>query len=148
MSEHPDLKRIALAKYTDNDLEYVHATDEENVFDADRGVYLVLDDEEADQAVREYVWESLWAFNIDFILNETGIDYDDNMRDSLRDTLSTSCERANGLLQALIAGTCGFDRFVRDAIITDGRGHFLSLYDGEEGEQAVDGKTFYIYRRD
>lgn len=39
-----------------------------------------------------------------------------------------------------------FDTFAMDAIDTDGRGHFLSPYDGEEKEQEVNGKTAFIYR--
>jgi hypothetical protein len=36
----------------------------------------------------------------------------------------------------------GLEGFVEEAVSADGRGHFLSSYDGEENEQ--DG--FYIYR--
>jgi hypothetical protein len=32
---------------------------------------------------------------------------------------------------------------MKDAISTDGRGHFISSYDGEENEQG----DYYIYRR-
>lgn len=32
------------------------------------------------------------------------------------------------------------------AIRADGRGHFMSSYDGEENEEIVEGETFYIYR--
>jgi hypothetical protein len=28
----------------------------------------------------------------------------------------------------------------------DGRGHALSLYDGQENEQYINGETYYIYR--
>ncbi len=34
----------------------------------------------------------------------------------------------------------------RDALISDGRGHFISGYDGEEHEVQIDGEWFYIYR--
>ena len=35
-----------------------------------------------------------------------------------------------------------FDDFIDDAVSSDGRGHFISRYDGDENEQ--DG--YYIYR--
>ena len=33
-----------------------------------------------------------------------------------------------------------------DIIGADGRGHFLSSYDGNENEITIDDETFYIYR--
>ena len=38
------------------------------------------------------------------------------------------------------------DEFVDDAICQDGRGHFISHYDGKENEYKVNGKMFYVYR--
>jgi len=38
------------------------------------------------------------------------------------------------------------DSFVDAAISADGRGHFMSSYDGNENEEEVNGTTFYIYR--
>jgi hypothetical protein len=37
------------------------------------------------------------------------------------------------------------DKWKRDAKM-DGRGHALSLYDGQENEQYINGETYYIYR--
>jgi hypothetical protein len=37
--------------------------------------------------------------------------------------------------------------FFKDAILADGRGHFLSSYDGEETEIKVGKTWFYIYRQ-
>jgi hypothetical protein len=49
------------------------------------------------------------------------------------------CESANPIIEALIED---MDHFVSDAISSDGRGHFISRYDGEENEEG----EFYIYR--
>ena len=49
------------------------------------------------------------------------------------------CESANDTILALIDD---LDEFVQDAISSDGRGHFLSSYDGEE----VETENYYIYR--
>ena len=52
---------------------------------------------------------------------------------------NTLCENANGLVYAMIED---IDIFIGGAIEEDGRGHFISMYDGEENEQ----NGFYIYR--
>ncbi len=109
--------------------------------------YKVLTDEEADAAAREEIMESLWAFNAAFILHHTEfyqhstVDEDEAFVKALRDLQGRICEGANPIVEALIQN---LDVFVEDAIDADGRGHFLSPYDGEENESA-DGK-FYIYR--
>jgi hypothetical protein len=38
------------------------------------------------------------------------------------------------------------DRWIRDALLSDGYGHTLSGYDGEEHEEQIDGEWYYIYR--
>jgi len=38
------------------------------------------------------------------------------------------------------------DAFIEDVISTDGRGHTLSSYDGEEGEVSFNDEWYYIYR--
>ena len=103
--------------------------------------YLVLTDGEADEKTQEYIEDSLWAFNSEFILETCGLDSNSNAIDSLRKMQENSCEGCNDFIRALVDGTCGIDAFVEAAILADGRGHFLSTYDGEEGEQ--DG--YFIY---
>jgi hypothetical protein len=56
---------------------------------------------------------------------------------------SELCEDANELVKAVIRD---IDHFVKDAILSDGRGHFLSGYDGEENEIEHKKVMFYIYR--
>lgn len=58
---------------------------------------------------------------------------------SLRYAQENCCEGANGLVYALIDN---IDEFIEDAIIADGRGHFISYYDGVENEL----NDLYIYR--
>ena len=103
--------------------------------------YLVLTDEEADEQARADIECSLWAFNAEFILDCCGLDSDPNVTKSLRKMQEVACEGCNDFIRALVDGTCGIDEFAEQAILADGRGQFLSTYDGEEGEQ--DG--YYIY---
>jgi hypothetical protein len=56
---------------------------------------------------------------------------------------SKKCEGANDSILALIEKTDGgLDGFVEEAVSVDGRGHFLSGYDGEECEVG----EFFAYR--
>ena len=57
--------------------------------------------------------------------------------------LSEKCESSNEAVKSLIED---FDHFVDDAVLTDGRGHFLSSYDGEENEVKINNTWYYIYR--
>ena len=99
--------------------------------------YLVLTDEEADQAVEDYIKDSVWAFNPSFLSSHSGID------EGVFKLLQDKCESANEAVLKLIKD---FDEFVEDAVGTDGRGHFLSSYDGEENDHEHDNETYYIYR--
>jgi len=100
--------------------------------------YLVLTDEEADEAVREEIEEMVWAFNPSFLQAHTGVDADVIAK------IQEMCESANDPLKAMIKD---FDHFVDDAVKCDGRGHFLAGDDHEENEITFNGITYYIYRR-
>lgn len=100
--------------------------------------YLILTDEEANEKAREYILDSLWAFNADFIIEHCKkLDFDYSK--DLQKIQTEQCENCNGLIEALIDD---IDEFVEDAINTDGRGHFISWYDGEEQET----EHFFVYR--
>jgi hypothetical protein len=105
--------------------------------------YLVLTDSEADDRVAEYIEDSLWAFTPNFLSSVTGVDvsvfeaiqangeYDDN----------------NGAILSIISATnTDMREVVEEAVRWDGRGHFLSQYDGEEVEVYADGEYYYCYR--
>lgn len=107
--------------------------------------YLVLTDEEADEKTADYIKDSLWAFNADFILEHTAVYEETTHREdaeiikALQMVQGSICESANALVRALIVD---IDAFIEDAVDADGRGHFLASYDGEEYESG----NFYIYR--
>ena len=87
--------------------------------------FYVLTDDEADEKAREYILDSVWAFNKDFLSCHTGVDSD------IFELLQDKCESANEPIKAMIKD---IDGFVADAIVSDGRGHFISFYDGVEHE--------------
>ena len=101
--------------------------------------YKVLTDDEADEQVREDIEQSVWAFNPSFLSAHAkdGIDED------VFKVLSEKCEDSNEAVKSLIKD---FDHFVNDAVLSDGRGHFLSSYDGEENEVKINNTWYYIYR--
>ena len=131
-----DLQLEVLAAHLGEDKDYAEDVEDD---------YLVLTDEEADEACAEYIADSLWAFNASFILSECGLD--GSGEESLRQMQEKSCEGANAFILSLVENTCGITEFAESAISADGRGHFLSQYDGEETEQETENDgTFYIYR--
>tara|TARA_R100000479_G_C6356834_1_gene191407 strand:+ start:438 stop:932 length:495 start_codon:yes stop_codon:yes gene_type:complete len=105
--------------------------------------YLVYTDEEADEAVREYIEETVWAFSPSFLQIHTGVD-----SNTIKQIQNTQLDSPNEVLTAMIKD---FDWFVEDAVCCDGRGHFLAQYDHEENYVSFsneEGKnvTYFIYR--
>ena len=120
-------------------------------FDVNGDEYLVMDDNRAYATAYHEISQSLWAFNTDFIIDhlKDNIKYGDNpvdldvLKEGLKALQEKLCEGANAIIHALIDD---LEDFVDDAIAADGRGNFISSYDGEEHEVTVDGETYYIYR--
>ena len=137
-----DNKIKALAEYLGEPVENLRNNGDNYVQVVDGFEYLVLTEYEADEVAAAYIADSIWAFNAEFILETCGLDSASNVARSLRQIQKDSCEGCNDFISALVDGTCGIDEFVQAAIDADGRGHFLSSYDGEEGEQ--DGYFIYI----
>lgn len=143
-----NLKARALADFLEVGLEEIaEGTCYDNSLTCDGAEYIVLTDEQADARAKEEILNSLWAFNADFVISHCK-NYNDMSQwevesaiESLRHAQENCCENANGLVYALIDD---MDEFVEDAIDADGRGNFISRYDGVENEQ--DG--YYIYRVD
>lgn len=132
------MKKIqALANFLGEDQEEINQSSyNENLFEYGNQEYLVLTDEEADEEVKEYIKETLWAFNASFLADET------DMPKEIFEALQPKCEGANEAILKLVEKTCGLDEFVESAVQSDGRGHFLSTYDGEENEE----EKYFIYR--
>ncbi len=103
--------------------------------------YLVLTNEEADEAAKEYIEESVWAFNASFIIDHSKLPCEAiEMVQAFQEKYE---DAANETILALIND---FDEFVSDVISADGRGHFMNSYDGREHEVNIDGTYYYVYR--
>ena len=130
----------ALAKHLKCDVDDISASVyDDNVFDACGGEYLVLTDDEANEQAEQYIRESLWAFDARFIASHAHKALPEQCIEALRKIQGDLCEDAAPFVEALIAD---MDHFVSDAVSADGRGHFISRYDGKENEEG----EFYIYR--
>ena len=106
-----------------------------------REEYAVGTDEEADQAAAGYIKDSAWAFRAEFIIDECGLPCE--MVEAIQALQEKKCEGANDSILALIERSKGgLESFVESAVSADGRGHFLSPYDGNENEEG----GFFIYR--
>jgi len=110
---------------------------DENTFDAEGGTYLVLTDEEADKAASDYIRESLWAFNAEFLADNT-----DLPAEVFSMIQAERSEDANEVFTTLVTKCGDIEELISDAIGADGRGHFLAPYDFEESQEG----EFYIYR--
>ena len=100
----------------------------------DNGDYLVLDDCDADDAAKEEILNLVWTFNSSFLSDHSSLD-----ERAIAAMQRSMHEDAN---DSLISTIKDIEHFVDDAICSDGRGHFLSRYDGKENEQ----DRFFIYR--
>ena len=107
--------------------------------------YAVADDDAAaDKAASAAARQSLWAFNSSYI--GSFLDLNDNQTKAIGVMQEKLCEDADEII-ALLLGTRLGD-FLYDAVATDGRGHFLNSYDGEEVDgadvsPALEGKLLY-----
>lgn len=92
--------------------------------------------EEAEKRAKDYILDTVWAFNASFISSHSGIDSDIIAAVQAND----KCESNNDLLLKIINDK---DYFVSDAIGCDGLGHFLNTYDGECQELGKDKQGVY-----
>lgn len=159
-----DPEEVALKKfiaqrdgYTEDDMKsvtvdrYYSSLYSEYRYEACGEEFYVLEDVRAYALAFQLIEAELWAFTPDFIVEHLKPDivYCDypvdlgDLRLAIRAVQERLYEGANALIQALIDD---LEEFVEDAIAADGRGHFISSYDGVEHEVTVDGETYYIYR--
>lgn len=135
MKSIEEVKAEALAKALGIDVEEVELKGEYYV--AEGYDYEVHNWEEREERVTEYIRNSLWAFNADFLANMT------DLPEEVFEALSEKYEGGNDAIERIITKTCGLEAFVDEAISYDGYGHFMSSYDGEEIE--LDG-DLYAYK--
>ena len=126
----------ALAKHLGCSVDDIEPSGyDEDVYEAEGKEFLVLTDELADQRTADYIKDSVWAFRPGFLQEHLP---DGIGLDTIK-IIQEKCEDANPAILGMIKDV---DRFIDDAISADGRGHFLSSYDGHEYEE----DEYFIYR--
>lgn len=126
-------KIAALAIHLDVDpaaIEEIQHRDNTFEVESEPGEYLVLTESEREQAADDMLESHI----DDCIIDQAKTEAHGNCGlESLVDTLAQYFDRA---------------AWKRDALISDGYGHTLSPYDGEEHEEKIDGAWYFIYRVD
>lgn len=135
-----DNKMKALAKFLNIDSKQIGTVGlSENTFETNDGEeFLILSDEEADSRAKDAILETVWAFRPEFLAAHLKEGVNQEVIELIQSNVK--CEDNNKAILSLIDDV---DHFVDDAIRADGRGHFLSSYDGEEIELA---HNFFAYR--
>ena len=136
-----DLRIKELASFLDTSIDNIEATNNPILFIVD-GIeeYLVCTDEEADQLATDYILDSLYCFNTDFIFYHSILNTENSDDNSCMDLIQTLQHDCNN--KAILELIEDIDSFIQDAIISDGREHFIAFYDGMENIQG----DFFIYR--
>lgn len=120
----------ALAKHLEVEpSELSESRHDSNLIEYGREEFLVLDDMESDQRTTEYILESLWAFRPEFLASHLKKGIDQEVVELIQS--NGKCESNNSAIESLIED---MEHLIDDAIRSDGRGHFLASYDGNEIE--------------
>lgn len=132
------LKKAELSDYLNCEVGDIDEINDET-FSHDGNEYLVLTDDEADQAAADYIRESLWFFKPLFLMCYLPDGVDEEI---IRFLQEKKCEDANPSLLSMVGNR--LDALIADAISLDGRGHFLASYDSHE----IELDTYFAYRID
>jgi hypothetical protein len=131
-------RKAALAAHLGEPVDDIEAVSyDDKMFEAGGGEYLVLTDAEADERVKDSIKDSVWAFRPSFLAEFLDMPEAEEMFAGFQEAKS---EGANSAFVKMIGNR--MDEFVQDAVSADGRGHFLSGYDGDEAQEG----EFFIYR--
>lgn len=133
-------KQTELAKYLDCDPgELTEKTYDHyglTVYSLGSQEYAIGDDDEATTAATAYIKDTAWAFNASFLSSYC------ELPECVFESLQPLCEGSNDAIVSLIEKSGDIEDFAGQAISADGRGHFMSSYDGNENEQG----DYFIYR--
>lgn len=138
LADEDEIKQAVLSNYLNVQFDDL-VNNGYNSFTLGRNTeYLVLSDDEADDATDEYIKDNLWTLNSSFLAGHCIIE-DYSIATNVIEIIQNEYENGNDSLLALVDD---IDDLIDDAIYWDGRGWFLSSYDGEE----IEHMGYYIYR--
>ena len=132
-------RRAALGALLDVDLcEIDECAYDSDTLEADGAEWLVLTDEEATELANEAIERDLWAFRPEFLENYMPDGVDASILQAIAEA---KYEDASESFAAML-GEEGLESVKRDALASDGRGHFLAQYDFEERESG----EYFVFR--
>lgn len=114
----------------------IEASNDNCLFEVDGIDYYVLDDDEVNEKMNDYIKETASYFRPEFLANITELD----------EEVFKALVDKNEAVYNLIEKTCGMDNFIQECLIADGVGHFLNGYDGTSDEVEIDGILYYVMR--
>ena len=141
MTEESDKCIEALAKHLGCTYDEIRPTGCDYHYQFGSEEYLVLTDLEATERIAEDIRnETLCYFNASFICQYT------NLPENIIELIQkyANADDAQEAFLSLVGDK--FDDLVEEAISADGRGHYLSGYDGSEEGVVVDKVSYFIYR--
>ena len=103
-----------------------------------------MSEEEANSAAYRYVEDTLWAFSFSFLKEWFVIDGD--TAGEVHTAIAEKCEDGNEAMKQMVNWSENSNDIVSAAIESDGKGHFLSGYDGNEVEFSSEGIDVLLYR--
>jgi predicted glycosyltransferase len=109
------------------------------IFESGNVQFLVVTQEEAKDMAQDYIYESIWAFNPEFLINHMP-------RGVTIETIQKLQELYEGCNDSLKSMITDLDDFVEDAISSDGVARFLNTYDDQEWEYKIGDEYYYVYR--
>jgi hypothetical protein len=86
--------------------------------------YIVLNEDQVKERMDDHIRETASYFNTWFLANMTELD----------EEIFENLVEKNEAVYNLICKTCGINEFIEECLSTDGAGHFLNGYNGEEYE--------------
>ena len=114
----------------------------------------IIGSDEQMQAWCSYeIKRSIWSFRPEYLMNFINeeyklepelVEYDNQDLMATLELLVEECEPASPILRAAISEN--MQDFINSAIRDDGRGHFLSRYNGEERSVKITGDIVYLYK--
>ena len=134
-----DPQIVALAEYLECSVDDVEHDSGFDCYTAEGGEYLVLNDSDAQDHAADYIVETVWAFNADFLSWFVPEGIEASHIEAMR---GNQCEDFNDAATALVEAGKGMDRLINEAISADGRGIFIATYDHHEIRHG----DWYIYR--
>lgn len=143
------MDRIEQCEYTPSDLADIIDEPREACFEYKptgkiyKKRFYVLTDEEADEVTEQNISETLWTFNDWFLAP-----YLDINKYIIRRVQKETSEDCNTLFYKILDCEGKFKDFVDKAVSVDGRGTYITGYDGIEREISHKDKDFFIYRMD